>query len=139
MIQSTVLTPTLPSQDQEKDPVCAKSLQSEKSRQPNHNGVRICKPNMKVLAYICLSFSLPASLPFQAAFGRVSYLSPCRRALPFLSPTSPASSSPCALRGPWCLLESGCPLACHGSLAENLHYKLAQNKHSWLSYEPPEG
>lgn len=62
MIQSTILTPTLPSQDQEEDPVCAKSLQSEKSRQPNHNRVRICKPNMKVLAHICLNFSLPPSL-----------------------------------------------------------------------------
>lgn len=126
MIQSVVLTPTLPDQDEEKlsPGLCVKI---KKSIQTNHKRVRISKSKIKVLLHACLVV-FPSFLPFLPCL--ISPLSPCRGAWPFLS----LSAVPGVLSGE--RLPSALPQLLGGEPAVQVS---AQNKYSWLSYEPPEG
>lgn len=92
MIQSVMLTPALPDQDEEtaSPSLCVKS---RKSIQTKHKRVRISKSKMKVLLHTCLVV-FPSFLPFQTAPCLISHLSPCRGAHPFLSLTAFPLPSP---------------------------------------------
>lgn len=96
---------------------------------------------MKVLAYICLNFSLPASLPpfpgcIWTCFLPLSLQGGSALPLPhvpsfFLSVCSAGAVVPAGEP-----LPTGLPWLFGGEPALQVS---AQNKHSWLSYEPPEG
>lgn len=91
---------------------------------------------MKVLLHTRLVV-FPSFLPFRTAACLISHLSPCRGALLFLSLTVFPLLS---LQGPRALpgerLPSVLPRLFGGEPEQQVS---AQNKHSWLSYEPPEG
>lgn len=118
---------------------CAKSSQSEKSRQPNHNRVRICKPNMKVWSYrrlVIFPFlprfpdcTLPHFPPLSLQGGSALPLPRVPRRFP--AARSAGAAVPAGKRLPAAL-----PRVFGGEPALQVS---AQNKHSWLSYEPPEG
>lgn len=139
VIQSIVLTPTLPSQDQEKAPVSVQRACRAK-RQLTHKKKKKMQAKYEgVIVYTSCNFSLPPSLSFQTASCHVSHLSPTGGLCPPLHHVPhrfPAEGSARAAVAAGERPPSAPPRLFGGEPARQVS---AQNKHSWLSYEPPEG
>lgn len=139
MIKRIIVTPTLPSQDQEKAPVSVQRACRMK-RQPTHKKERICNPNRKVLSYIHLIIfpsllpslsrlhlaTFPTSLPWAGSALPLHYIPHCFPTKGSVRAVVAAGERP-----------SSTPPQLFGG--EPALQVSAQNKHSWLSYEPPEG
>ena len=121
-----------------KPSLCAKSSQSAKSRQPNYNSKNMQAEYEGVTVYMSCNFSLPPSLSLQSVPCHVSHLSPCGDMT--LCPSSPphpptvCSAGAVVPAGEWLP-----PTLLRHFGREPALQVSAQNKHSWLSYEPPEG
>lgn len=122
LLQSTMLTPTPPDQDEEKASprLCVKS---QESIQTNHKRVRISKSKMK--EYMSCSVSLLSSLLTLPHFPSLSLQRGSALPLPHSFP----SALPQGAR-----VLSSRLLPCCSSLEENLHckFQLKTNIHGWV-------